>query len=640
MFSINTYTRQVSWKEWSILAAITVLGASLRFWGLANIGLHGDEETMGLAVKGILETGSPILPSGMYYARGLAQTLLMAGSAQIFGMTEWALRFPSAVTGTVMIVASFLLGKRFLPSNWALIFAFIVALLPALISVSQTGRMYVMYVTFVIIFAVFIFRWEHSESYLDYMLAFIIFLIALHLHRLSVFSIFLFFWPGLLKSSARLLVLGGIAFVAGMGAYEVLSNWTGSHYIRTIDFLSSDKFTANDYVDSFLPIDVPLYGWLLTGVFVSLAALFCIRALKSLNSRAGRVERLALLVFFSLAILGSIFVQYHVAIICLACGAVLYLRHDGRPVWLSAFVLMIVLVALLQIFVLAGGELFYQPKDVVMTMLGKPNPWPYLRFAAFFPMAVLAYSFVFAYFVVAYVRGRPIPDHVLLLIIAVWVPVFLIGLFAGHIPLRYVLSFVPFFVLAALAGLHAVYGRIAKQTLTNPMTFFAMVVAAILLFVSPTEFWHNVNPQYSDYSRLGGHRGADHKGAAEFVRSLDLKDSDIVMAEDVLQQTYYLGKVDYWLRKFTQYTYLDNDVYLDIYTGTPHAGNAEIFRDILNRSDRGDIIIIGSAETAGDLEYYVGSEILELLEKIETEVIYEGRDGVTKVLRVATSSAL
>lgn len=146
VFSINTYARRTSSAEWSILVLIVLLGALLRFWGLSNIGLHGDEETMGLAVKGILEFGSPILPSGMYYARGLTQTFVMAASAEIFGLTEWALRFPSAVAGTVMIVASYFLGRRFLPAYWSLIFALIIALLPAFISASQTARMYVFYV--------------------------------------------------------------------------------------------------------------------------------------------------------------------------------------------------------------------------------------------------------------------------------------------------------------------------------------------------------------------------------------------------------------------------------------------------------------------------------------------------------------
>ena len=55
------YTRPDYVVLWLILAA----GAFLRFWGLGNVGLHGDEETMAMPAMAILETGQPILPSGV-----------------------------------------------------------------------------------------------------------------------------------------------------------------------------------------------------------------------------------------------------------------------------------------------------------------------------------------------------------------------------------------------------------------------------------------------------------------------------------------------------------------------------------------------------------------------------------------------
>ena len=165
-----------------------------------------------------------------------------------------------------------------------------------------------------------------------------------------------------------------------------------------------------------------------------------------------------------------------------------------------------------------------------------------------------------------------------------------------------------------------------------------MVVFPILLaFIRPTELWHNVHPQYSEFSSLGGHRGADHKGAAAFVKSLDLDPGDIVMAEDILQQTYYLGKVDYWLRSFKRYTYVTGGVYADIYTGTPHIGNAAMLQEIFDREDRGAIFIVGSAETSRNPSYYLGSEMLLLLEHFDPEVVYEGRDGKTKILRIPSA---
>ena len=82
-----------------MLFAIISVGAWLRFWGLANVGLHGDEETMALAVMSIVRDGAPILPSGMFYPRGMTQLYLMAGSVQLFGESEWAFRLPSVLCG-------------------------------------------------------------------------------------------------------------------------------------------------------------------------------------------------------------------------------------------------------------------------------------------------------------------------------------------------------------------------------------------------------------------------------------------------------------------------------------------------------------------------------------------------------------
>ncbi|MCJ7590295.1 MAG: hypothetical protein MUO51_02970, partial [Woeseiaceae bacterium] len=58
-------------SDYVVLWLILAVGAVLRFWGLDNVGLNGDEETMAMPAMAILETGQPILPSGMYYARAL-----------------------------------------------------------------------------------------------------------------------------------------------------------------------------------------------------------------------------------------------------------------------------------------------------------------------------------------------------------------------------------------------------------------------------------------------------------------------------------------------------------------------------------------------------------------------------------------
>lgn len=75
--------------HWVLLGVVLGVGTFVRFWNLGGPGLHGDEETMAMAAMHIVQDGRPILPSGMFYPRGLSELYLMAASVQLFGESEW-----------------------------------------------------------------------------------------------------------------------------------------------------------------------------------------------------------------------------------------------------------------------------------------------------------------------------------------------------------------------------------------------------------------------------------------------------------------------------------------------------------------------------------------------------------------------
>src|ERR1044072_2042918 len=54
-----------------LLFAVLSIGTIVRFWGLGDPGLHGDEETMAMATMHIVKDGLPMLRRGMFHPRGL-----------------------------------------------------------------------------------------------------------------------------------------------------------------------------------------------------------------------------------------------------------------------------------------------------------------------------------------------------------------------------------------------------------------------------------------------------------------------------------------------------------------------------------------------------------------------------------------
>ena len=259
-------------REYAALWLILAVGVFLRFWGLGNVGLHGDEETMAMPAMAILETGHPYLPSGMYYPRALIQIYLMSGSAWLFGASEWAFRLPSAIVGSLAGLAAFFMGRRFLPPHFNLAFVATITLLPGMIEASQTARMYIFFVTCVIWFAACIFRWERDQRISSLLLAILVWLLALHFQNLAIFAAPLFLFPGLSRQSWRQLVAGIIAFVAGFVSFELYKPWIRAKYPSR-----DERPPPLEEIVQQTPLEVMQsgYSWLLIASLL-LAAIVCI----------------------------------------------------------------------------------------------------------------------------------------------------------------------------------------------------------------------------------------------------------------------------------------------------------------------------------------------------------------------------
>jgi len=616
-----------------LFVLILAAGIGVRFWGLGDVGLHGDEKTMSLPTMHLVEQGSPRQPSGMFYARAIGQLYLMAASVKTFGQTEWALRLPSALCGILLIVLGWSVGRRFLTAPWNLALMAAVAFLPFFIDDSQTARMYVFLTACVAGFMSLLFQWErtHRTGYL--VAAVIVMLVGLQFHTLAVFAAFLVFMPAILHGDRRRLWLGMIAFAVIVGGFAAINSWIASSYPQ--DVAAGSGPIANGPHAASIPHVHWVWLLLAVGPALALSAVALWRRAGSGSAQQTPMSLLAILLL-AIALIAAFSLHYHLAALLIIAGLVLARRDGPLPrLRVSAYVGIVVLLALAQAaYLLSHGA--GTGRQVIGLMLGWPSVWPFLALAQVSPAAALLAFAGLAAGAWQLALRRPVPDHVLMVALGVWVPLLMIGCMRWDIPPRYAQAQIVPLLVGAFAsaqwGARAL-GRWGGQHLRwqpQRMAGRTAVLAATLmcvLVIDPPRVLDTVDSGYANHP--------DHKGAAQFIESLHPGPHDILIAEDVLEQTYYLGRVDYWLlNKQVAAPYMHNvkGRWLDFYTNTPLIGTGEELKELLQRPDRGAVYVIGSGENQEDGRGLMRSfGIAAELNSAQFKVVYRGRDGLTEV---------
>ena len=603
-----------------VLLAVLVLAAAVRFWGLGNVGLHGDEETMAMPTMHIVEHGTPLLPSGMFYPRGVAQLYLMAASVKVFGESEWAMRVPSALFGVLLVLVAWGCGRRFLSPAWNLALAGAVALLPAFIVDAQTARMYGFLVTCVAGYMWFLFRWERSDRIVDLVAAVAILVVGIQFHTLAVFAAFMAFFPGLLRGEPKKVLLGALAFAVIAASFLSIDHWIASQYPPGAggDDEGGSGARAADAVPA-------LKLWILAGATVLAAAIaaFAVRTVR------GRIAQVCAGLLIAAGLVAEVAFSWHLALLLAVGGLVVAYRSGSvRLVALAPIVVFAAAVAAFELHaVMANGV--PSIRQAVGAVIGSPSIWPLLVGAKYSPVValMLAGGIVVALWRLA--RRQPIPDFILLALLGVWIPLLLIGWFKWNVPLRYTAAQSFPLLLCGFACAQWAFDRF-RATSVGPARAVVAAAAGVLV-VNPVALSKTVNAGYST--------NPDHKGAAEFIRSLPYHPGDILVAEDVLQQTYYLGHVNYWLESkdvAAPFVRTTDGVTRDFYTNTPLLGTAEDLEALIARRDRGAIYVIGSGENQEDGRLLMrGPGIARLLASPIFHEVYRGRDGLTTILKVS-----
>lgn len=602
-----------------ILALIVLAGAVVRFWGLGSVGLHGDEKTMALPVMSLVNEGLPLMPSGMFYPRAVGQLYLMAASIMAFGQSEWAMRLPSALCGVLLIVLTWNVGKRFLTPVWNLALTAAVAFLPSFIEDAQTARMYVFLVTCVAGYMALVFAWERSGR-IGYLVGAVVTLfVGLQFHTLAIFASFLVFLPGLLQGDVRKFRAGLIAFVIIVGGFAVINHLISMAYPQSVE--SESGAVSNGPHATLVPHVKHL--WLLLAALPALGFSFWVL------SRRGVLAPLLL----AAALVAEVALAWHMAVLLAVAAVVLARRVDvlSRPRLMCFFAMTFAIgVSQAAFLVLHSAG---SPKQIAGVMLGWPSVWPFIAIGGYSAVAMLAVVAALAWGLWLLSQRKPVPDHLLLTILGLWVPLLMIGWIKWNIPPRYAAAQIMPMLVAAFAALQWVGQWIARRSsVAAPAPAWAATAAAVAaaLVVNPIEVVHAVDSGYANHP--------DHKGAAEYVAHLHPGPHDIIIAEDVLQQTYYLGHVDYWLvnkNVAAPFMHQVHGRWLDFYTDTPLIGTGSELEQLVERPDRGAIYVIGSGENQEDGRSLMRAfGISQALSSPPFRTVYLGRDGLTRVWKV------
>jgi 4-amino-4-deoxy-L-arabinose transferase-like glycosyltransferase len=612
--------------------AMIVLGAAIvRFWTLGDVGLHGDEETMAMAVRGILEQGAPILPSGMFYPRGLSQLALMAVSVSIFGESEWALRLPSALCGVVLVPIGYVLGRRFLRPHWNLAFAASLAFLPELVVYSQTARMYIFLVTCIAASIACVFAWERTSHTRWLVAAAALLVPGIEMHTLAVASMLVFLFPGAVQGDLRKIGAAIAAMVVVAIAFFAIDTFVNAQYPEPpadfVEQLGAAPIGGSAVLHAFdFRVELAL---ILAGIVF---AYFGVRTARALGSLSASIVG-AVLLLGGLALQLALF--YHLAALAYVAGGAVALRYGAleRKRDLILFVLGIVVLAVSHVVLIAPSA--GTPVRLIGAMIGQPSVWPYVRVAELSAVAGLLCGVALVLGVYRFIVKEKVPEFWLLAVLGVWAPVFALGLFAWNVPSRYTsMSLIPMLVCAFATAQWSI-DQIAARVEMRPPGVLHKVVAVLtaLCVINPVATADTVN---------GGYRlHPDHKGAAEFMRTQGIADEDVVMAEDVLQQTYYLGRVDYWLigpnvaRRFVMKS---EDRVVDFYTGTPVIMTTAMLDQVLRDNHDKRIFVIGSGEDWRSGRRLVREELEAALQSSRFETVYTGRDGRTRVVRAVPAA--
>jgi 4-amino-4-deoxy-L-arabinose transferase-like glycosyltransferase len=356
----------VSRGAWLVVFILAVAALWLRLNDLGRLGLIADEGHQALAVRGVLERGVPLVPSGNIYLRGAPFIYAEALTAASAGVSELALRLPAALFGAGAVILIFLFARMLFGLRAGLIAAFLLAFSVWEISLSRYARMYtLLQLCFLGAAACFYRGYLAGGGRRDRVLAWVLGALAAVTHQLGIFVI-LFYplplfvapptasagrrvaWPRLLVP-ALLLALVWFTFHAAEGRLLERATPPFPGGASTIGTGSEDDSAATSLLKDYLLVPPVTLALELRGrdrlAVLAAAALAALAAIATATAmrRPGRFLR----TWWALAILAAAFLNLAGIALGLAVGYLVLLPESRRdlgqaplrPAWIGAALL-------------------------------------------------------------------------------------------------------------------------------------------------------------------------------------------------------------------------------------------------------------------------------------------------------------
>ena len=679
---------EISKGEWIILIFVVSIALWLRTRGLGSLGFYGDEETTALAVQGILKDGYPHMPSGMPYGRAAPYSYLVAGFAYLFGMNEFSVRLPSAVFGTLSIPLLYLFSRRFFGFFPAILASWFLAFSSWHIIFSRMGRMYAMFLFFFLL-SVLLFHYGYiggRKRFRAY--AFFSALFTMTLHMLGILLVPLCLTLLVFKLIVRENKIRLLGHFIGIFIF-----WHVYHRFITISPYKTFMKDFSDGAENLTPASMDMLTffmkilqtlhlkftpkfWALSHLLEHQALLlFPVIAVVALVTfyawrRFGRHSNFGhSLLFYTIILLAFALMNlFGLAFVTLLAGIV-FLGSSFKPLIKNKFVWIIALQVILlfafwslygffgwrgeEFGILSGLELL---RKVIKDSIYYPALHVMMYLTAFPLMTIIVMGGSVWWLLESIFNGNGFRNHEILIFLGFWVSLLALGLTREWIAFRYLIALYPFYLLIfawtmdrGVAWMGEKWtdlkGRKSLWEFPKNVVYSSMIAGLFILFpilnehhgirealaVSHLSYGQPVAPSINSSFPFR----PDHKGAAEYVERR-FQVGDLIVAMDVLEQYYYFGRVDYWLREASDaraYSYEQDKERRDIYTSSRILSTQGELEALIRQPREIAVWLITSGELVGRQEVFIPPGVSKLLSGYDRNLVFRGRDGVTNVYR-------